>query len=157
MDKTESSNAQALEATMSPAALQSALAVLANAALAQQGQNGFQQIQTGKRDALEFFAKYPDQMTIDNLCDANVPCYLQNQTNGRVAIDFEINGKVRTITVATGWLPLCLNDRMSPNDIRSSGSLRDHLTKGSVILMHPTAALELVNSPLDKPDVRMYL
>ena len=112
-------------------------------------ENSFSQLQAAKADALDFFARFPDQMTLDALCEASLPVYIQNHLAkaGRCAIDFEISGKRTTVTVPNSWLPVCLNDRMNPNDIRSSGSLRDHLTKGSVILLHPSEALKLLNSP----------
>lgn len=111
--------------------------------------NSFSLLQAAKADALDFFSRFPDQMTLDSLCEATLPVYIQNHLAkaGRCAIDFEISGKRTTVTVPNSWLPVCLNDRMNPADIRSSGSLRDHLTKGSVILLHPSEALKLLNSP----------
>lgn len=111
--------------------------------------NAFQSMQSSRREALEFFAKYPEQMTVDALCDAGLPVYVQNHLDrpGRVAVDFEISGKRTSITVPNGWLPVNLNDRMNPSDIRSSGSLRDTLRNGAIILLHPTEAMELLASP----------
>jgi hypothetical protein len=112
-------------------------------------QNPFQVLQSSRADALAFFARYPDQMTLDALCEAGLPVYVQNNLAraGRVAVDFEISGKTITVTIPNGWLPVCLNDRMNPNDIRASGSLRDTLRKGAIIILHPTVAMELINSP----------
>lgn len=111
--------------------------------------NAFQSIQASRADALAFFAKYPEQMTVDALCEAGLPIYVQNHLDrpGRVAVDFEISGKRTSVTVPNGWLPVCLNDRMNPADIRSSGSLRDTLRNGAIILLHPTEAMELLASP----------
>ena len=111
--------------------------------------NPFQVLQSSRADALKFFSTYPDQMTLDALCESGLPVYVQNNlaNAGRVAVDFEISGKTVTVTIPNGWLPVCLNDRMNPNDIRASGSLRDTLRKGAIIILHPSVAMELINSP----------
>lgn len=102
----------------------------------------FAQLQASSQEAKDFFKNHPQAMTLDALLKAGLPVYVKNNVSkaGRIAVDFTINGVKRAVEVPNTWISVCLNDRMSASDISTSGSLRDMLRKGVLILTHPDVA-----------------
>jgi hypothetical protein len=108
--------------------------------------------------AEKFFAEHPTEMTLENLLASDLPIYIKNNVNivGQISIDFVISGRRKTVVIPNTWLPISLNDLMSSDDIAACGSLRNHLRKGSVILIHPKKARELLMSERGQRESAKY-
>jgi hypothetical protein len=97
-----------------------------------------------RKEALEFFEKYPTEMTLDNLIESGLPVYVRTNhadaRPSRCSVDFTINGHKETVSIPNMSVPFLLNERMRASDIAGSGSLRDYLRKERLVLVHPVQA-----------------
>lgn len=118
----------------------------------------FSKNRASQSEAEKFFEDHPSEMTLDNLINAELPIYIKNNVSvaAQISIDFVISGKRKTVVVPNTWMPICLNDVMSGSDIASCGSLRNHLRKGSVILLHPKKARDLLNTERGQRELNKY-
>lgn len=102
----------------------------------------FAKSQESTREARDFFRNHPQAMTLDALLQAGLPIYVKNNVSkaGRIAIEFNVNGRKTPLNIANTWIAYKLNDHMSAQDIATSGSLRDMIRKGILLLTHPDTA-----------------
>lgn len=97
-------------------------------------------------------------MTLDNLTQAGLSVYVRNNASsaGRIAIDFTVNGRKQVVPIPNTWIAIRLNDFMSAGDVASSGSLRDMLRKGIVLLVHPDDAEKEWSSERGQRELARY-
>lgn len=111
-----------------------------------------------KEEARKFFADHPNQLTLDNLVESGLDIFVRNNLDrgGRIAIDFTINGRKQVINIPNTWIAIRLNDWATHRDIGSSGSLRDHLRKRSIVLVHPDTAEKEYATPRGQRELQKF-
>lgn len=104
----------------------------------------FAKNRASRQEALDFFATYPTEMSLDNLIESGLPVYVRTNhadaRPSRCSVDFTINGKKQVVSIPNISVPFLLNDHMRPADIAGSGSLRDYIRKERLVLVHPAQA-----------------
>lgn len=122
--------------------------------------SAFAKTMAAKQEALEFFKEHPQELTLDNAIDAGIDVFVQNNLSGdkpgRLAVDFTVNGRKVVIPVYNIPIAIRLNDYMSATDVRASGSLRDMLHKGALVLVHPDAAKAVWETPRGQRELARF-